>query len=207
MLDERMSVKDEPLPLGKAQLSLWTEAKGAKRLQAALEEIKQMCIDQNIIFDKNAKRLGPLLKQFGIIAESEGLENQLLQESSLTHERPKIGQIVPKKTINELVHALKDIQILYKSEKETLDQKLQENYRFFSIIDKNVRYSLYKSAKLIHYEKKGFIVEEDVDETDSVYIVLQGLVDYMMFKYETKMTVVAATYRSGEVFGDASIQK
>ncbi len=29
----------------------------------------------------------------------------------------------------------------------------------------------------------------------------------MMFKYETKMTVVAATYRSGEVFGDASIQK
>ena len=70
-----------------------------------------------------------------------------------------------------------------------------------------MRYSLYKSAKLIHYEKKGFIVEEDVDETDSVYIVLQGLVDYMMFKYETKMTVVAATYRSGEVFGDASIQK
>jgi hypothetical protein len=33
------------------------------------------------------------------------------------------------------------------------------------------------------------------------------LVDYNMFKFETKMTVIAATYRSGEVFGDASIQK
>lgn len=28
-----------------------------------------------------------------------------------------------------------------------------------------------------------------------------------MFKDETKMTVIAATYRAGEVFGDASIQK
>jgi hypothetical protein len=29
----------------------------------------------------------------------------------------------------------------------------------------------------------------------------------MMFKFETRTTVVAATYREGEVFGDASIQK
>lgn len=66
---------------------------------------------------------------------------------------------------------------------------------------------MYKSAELIHYAEKGTEVEADVDETDYVYIVLQGLVDYMMFKAETGMTVVAATYRSGEVFGDASIQK
>jgi|LauGreDrversion4_2_1035121.scaffolds.fasta_scaffold435861_1 hypothetical protein len=29
----------------------------------------------------------------------------------------------------------------------------------------------------------------------------------MLFKYDTNVTVVAATYRTGEVFGDASIQR
>lgn len=29
----------------------------------------------------------------------------------------------------------------------------------------------------------------------------------MLFKFDTKVTVVAATYRAGEVFGDASIQR
>lgn len=66
---------------------------------------------------------------------------------------------------------------------------------------------MYKDLELVHYTAKGTCVEQDVDTTDFVYVVLQGLVDYKMFKYETKMTVIAATYRSGEVFGDASIQK
>jgi len=51
------------------------------------------------------------------------------------------------------------------------------------------------------------LVEGDVDETAYVYVVLQGRVDYMMYKYETRTTVIAATYRTGEVFGDASIQR
>lgn len=29
----------------------------------------------------------------------------------------------------------------------------------------------------------------------------------MLFKHDTNVTVVAATYRTGEVFGDASIQR
>ena len=136
----------------------------------------------------------------------ENCESSILaQDSQPVIDRPKIGQVVSKRIIKELVSSLNQIQILYPSEKEVLDTKLKENYRFFSIIDKNVRHALYKTAELIHYEKKGTMVEEDVDVTDYVYIVLQGLVDYMMFKFETKMTVVAATYRSGEVFGDASI--
>jgi hypothetical protein len=93
------------------------------------------------------------------------------------------------------------------SKLQQLDNVLIENFRFFSIIDKNVRYALYKHLELVHYPVKGTCVEQDVDETNSVYVVLQGLVDYNMFKFETKMTVIAATYRSGEVFGDASIQK
>jgi hypothetical protein len=31
------------------------------------------------------------------------------------------------------------------------DDVLVENFRFFSIIDKNVRLSIYKSCELIHY--------------------------------------------------------
>lgn len=82
---------------------------------------------------------------------------------------------------------------------------LVEKFRFFSIIDKNVRLAIYKSCELVHYAKSETLVEQDVDETEFVYIVLQGRVDYMMYKYETRTTVVAATYRAGEVFGDASI--
>ena len=48
-------------------------------------------------------------------------------------------------------------------------------------------------------------MEADVESNDYVYIVLQGIVDYLNYKNETKMTVVVATYRAGSVFGDASI--
>jgi len=37
--------------------------------------------------------------------------------------------------------------------------------------------------------------------------VLKGKVDYKMYKSQTLMTLTAATYCSGEVFGDASIQR
>ena len=80
-----------------------------------------------------------------------------------------------------------------------------ENLRFFSIIDKNVRKSFYQFLELVKFPQKGTIIEEDIDDTDFVYIVLDGLVDYMNYTADTKMTIVAATYRTGEVFGDASI--
>ncbi len=66
---------------------------------------------------------------------------------------------------------------------------------------------IYKSVELVHYANKGTLIENDVDETDYVYVVLKGSVDYMLFKFETNVTVIAASYRPGEVFGDASIQR
>lgn len=65
--------------------------------------------------------------------------------------------------------------------------------------------AIFKSVELVHFINKGTLVESDVEETDFVYVVIQGNVDYMLFKNDTNVTVVAATYRTGEVFGDASI--
>lgn len=106
-----------------------------------------------------------------------------------------------------LIKNFADLPSLFQSELGKLDQVLVDNFRFFSITDKNVRYVLYKSVELVHYPEKGTVIETDVDDTKFVYVVLKGWVDEMIYKFETKMTVAAATYRSGEVFGDASIQK
>lgn len=106
---------------------------------------------------------------------------------------------------SKLIEYLTKIDTLFLTEKEKLDRVLTENFRFFSIIDKNVRQAIYKSCELAHFEKSGLVIEPDVDDTQFVYVVLQGRVDYMMYKDETKSTSIAATYRSGEVFGDASI--
>ena len=151
-----------------------------------------------------------MLEKWGIQCEAEKEKfEEFLAEDDTTEkkERPKIGQHISQKLLEYLVSNLTDIKQLFQSKLQKLDSVLVDNFRFFSIIDKNVRYALYKSVEIVHFPKKGTCVEKDVDETNFVYIVLQGLVDYKMFKFETKMTVIAATYRSGEVFGDASIQK
>jgi hypothetical protein len=51
------------------------------------------------------------------------------------------------------------------------------------------------------------MIEEDAEEANFVYVTIQGKVNYMMFKDDTKVTVTVATYRAGEVFGDSSIQR
>lgn len=51
------------------------------------------------------------------------------------------------------------------------------------------------------------MIEKDTDATDFVYIVLDGKVDHMMYKSDTRMYIVVQTFRSGEACGDASIQK
>lgn len=57
----------------------------------------------------------------------------------------------------------------------------------------------------MHFPEANVEIEPDIDETSFVYIVLDGQVDYMMYKFDTKMHVVAQTFKSGEVFGDSSI--
>jgi hypothetical protein len=102
---------------------------------------------------------------------------------------------------------LKDIKYLLNSELNELDRILESRFRFFSIIDRGVRFALYKSLEFISWPDRGTLIEADVDTTDFVYVVLSGLVNYKIYKAETCMTVIAATYHAGEVFGDASIQK
>lgn len=93
------------------------------------------------------------------------------------------------------------------SELNELDRIMEARFRFFSIIDKNVRFALYKNLEFVSWESEGTLIEADVDSTDYVYVVIKGLVNYKIYKAETFMTVIAATYHAGEVFGDASIQK
>lgn len=120
-------------------------------------------------------------------------------------ERPKIGQNVNKDIWQKIMLELRDIKDLLPSRLKELDKRLVDHFRFFSIIDENVRSVIYKCCELVHFKEANTLVEDDVDETKYVYIVLRGKVDYMMFNAETKSTVVAATYRAGEIFGDASI--
>lgn len=59
----------------------------------------------------------------------------------------------------------------------------------------------------MHWPVGGTLIEEDAEESEYVYITIQGKVNYMMFKFDTKVTCIVATYRAGEVFGDGSIQR
>ena len=94
-----------------------------------------------------------------------------------------------------------------KSRITDVDRRLCANYKFFTDIDRNVRFQLYKSAELVHYPKSGTMIEEDIQTTSHVYIVLKGEVDQMSYKAQTQTTICAKTFKSGECFGDASIQK
>ena len=49
----------------------------------------------------------------------------------------------------KLVKNLIDIRDLLPSKLAILDYHLVRNFRFFSIIDKNVRYALYKSLEFV----------------------------------------------------------
>lgn len=50
-------------------LNLWADSSGAVNLRKALHNIQLMCEDENIIFNKDAIRLAPLLEKWGIEAE------------------------------------------------------------------------------------------------------------------------------------------
>jgi len=68
---------------------------------------------------------------------------------------------------------------------------LKENFRFFSIIDKNVRYALYKtySIELLHYPDAKTLIEPDADDTKFVYILIRGSVNERLYNSETKLMI------------------
>jgi hypothetical protein len=51
------------------------------------------------------------------------------------------------------------------------------------------------------------VIETDAEESHFVYIMIKGTVNYKIWKHDTKATMVVASYREGDVFGDASIQR
>lgn len=61
---------------------------------------------------------------------------------------------------------IENLPLLFPSELTKLDSVLVEQFRFFSIIDKNVRLAIYKSCELVHYPTSNTIVEQDVDEAE-----------------------------------------
>ena len=95
------------------------------------------------------------------------------KSDDLKLERPKIGREVSPKIMKFLIQQMQNYeQLLKQSERDLLDQRLVENFRFFSIIDKNVRTAIYRSCELVHYEHCGTLVESDVEKNDYVYVVL-----------------------------------
>jgi hypothetical protein len=196
-----------PLTIQNKKTDIWADHPTMEKLKKVFYHIQMMCEDEKKhIFDRDAQRMAPLLEKWGVEAQQQ-LDSFDIRVEKTETERPKIGQEVSPTILSKLVKYLTKIDRLFSSELEKLDRVLTENYRFFSIIDKNVRQAIYKSCELVHFAESGTTVEPDVDETQFVYVVLQGRVDYMMYKDETKSTSIAATYRSGEVFGDASIQR
>jgi hypothetical protein len=89
----------------------------------------------------------------------------LEDDPSVKVEKPKIGHEVPLKIMQFLEKNLNNIPTLFPSELIKLDQVLVEQFRFFSIIDKNVRLAIYKSCEFVHYTKSETLVENDVNET------------------------------------------
>lgn len=156
-------------------MDLWSDHPKADKLRKTLFDIQLMCSDEKIIFNRDKLRLAPLLEKWGVEAEVEKEEFDKihpLEQTALKVDRPKIGQEVPQKIMKFLIKNLKDINSLFQSELTKLDQVLVEQFRFFSIIDKNVRLAIYKSCDLVHYQKAQTLVEHDVDETEFVYVVL-----------------------------------
>ena len=92
---------------------------------------------------------------------------------------------MPDHIWEKILFKLNDVKNLLPSRLKELDKRLVEHFRFFSIIDENVRFVIYKSCELVHFKEANTLIEDDVDETKFVYIVLKGKVDYMMFKAET----------------------
>jgi hypothetical protein len=134
-----------------------------------------MCSDEKIIFNRDKLRLAPLLEKWGVEAISLRDEFEVMNledDPSIKVEKPKIGHEVPQKVMQFLQKNLNSIPTLFPSELIKLDQVLVEQFRFFSIIDKNVRLAIYKSCEFVHYPKSQSLIENDVNETQAVYIVM-----------------------------------
>ena len=89
--------------------------------------------------------------------------------------------------------------------KYKLDDILMKHNRFFSLFDRLMRFNLYKNATVVTFYGKDVIIEADAEESSSVYIVLEGGVDYTCYKARIKSTIHITSYQAGDVLGDEFI--
>jgi hypothetical protein len=68
-----------------------------------------------------------------------------------------------------------------------------------------MRFNLYKSAVVVTFYGKDVIIEPDAEDASSVYIVLQGQVNYTIFKNRIDETIHLTSYQAGDVMGDEFI--
>ena len=65
-----MKIQSMPMKLEEKIISLWEEHPKIASLRKTLYNIQVMCQDEQIIFDRDKKKLAPLMEKWGIEAES-----------------------------------------------------------------------------------------------------------------------------------------
>lgn len=115
--------------------------------------------------------------------------------------------MIPQAKLDYLLETFPKYSELFESQLKLLDEMIHSSFRFFNVVDEHVRTTLYKSLRIVSFPKKGQVIETDAEESHFVYIMIKGTVNYKIWKHDTKATMVVASYREGDVFGDASIQR
>lgn len=70
------------------------------------------------------------------------------------------------------------------------------------MLDKKARITMIRHCQVNTWHGVGKVIEEDVDETENIYVVLKGKVDAKIWHAELKVESDIATMKAGEVFGD-----
>ena len=66
-----MVVHHDTVEVGAETKDIWQEWPAASRLRQLLHDIQIMCENQQVIFDRDQQKLGPLLEKWGIECEAE----------------------------------------------------------------------------------------------------------------------------------------
>jgi len=86
-----------------------------------------------------------------------------------------------------------------------VDATLLTYNRFFSLFDRLMRFNLYKRASVVTFYGKDVVIEADAEDANSVYVVLEGQVDYTTCKALINSTIHVTSYQAGDIMGDEFI--
>ena len=66
-----MVVHHDTVEVGAETKDIWEEWPAASRLRQLLYDIQIMCENQQVIFDRDQQKLGPLLERWGVECQAE----------------------------------------------------------------------------------------------------------------------------------------